>query len=81
VALPVLSKVRPNGGPTTVRLVKRLECSSAVSSRLSDTAQSHAEQEDRQTYLLTVDQFLFTVNINFIDAKVNHINQAKYFSQ
>ena len=38
-ALPVLSKVQPEGGPATVRLANRLQCSSAVSSRLSDSSQ------------------------------------------
>jgi hypothetical protein len=38
--LPVLSKVQPEGGPATARLAKRLECSSAVSNRLCDTAHS-----------------------------------------
>jgi hypothetical protein len=37
-------------GPATVRLAKRLECSSAVSSRLSDIAHSQGEQADRQNY-------------------------------
>jgi len=50
VALPVLSKPQPEGGPATARLAKRLECSSAVSSRLSDTAHSQAEQGDMQNY-------------------------------
>ena len=40
VALPVLSKPQPEGGPATARLAKSLGCSSAVSSRLSDTAHS-----------------------------------------
>ena len=38
-ALPVLSKVQPEGGPATARLANRLQCSSAVSSRLSDSSQ------------------------------------------
>ena len=36
------------GGPATSRLAKRLDCSSAVSSRLCDTAHSQAEQPDSQ---------------------------------
>ena len=48
MALPVLSKPQPEGGPATARLAKRQECSSAVSSMLSDTAHSQAEQVDRQ---------------------------------
>ena len=44
MALPVLSKPQPEEGPATARLAERLECSSAVSSRLSDTAHSQAEQ-------------------------------------
>ena len=50
MALPVLSKPQPEGGPATARLAKILECSSDVSSRLSDTAHSQAEQVDRQNY-------------------------------
>jgi hypothetical protein len=50
VALPVLSKVQPEGGPATAGLAERLECSSAVSSRLCDTSHSQAEQADRQHY-------------------------------
>jgi hypothetical protein len=50
VALPVLSKPQPEGGPATARLAKRLECSSAVSSRVCDSAHSQAEQVDRQNY-------------------------------
>jgi len=74
VALPVLSKPQPDIGPATARRAKRLECSSAVSSMLSDTAHSQAEQLDRQNYLLAVRKCLFTVNINVIDISVNHIN-------
>jgi len=44
VALPVLSNVPPDGGPKTVRLANRLECFSAVSSRLCDTANSCKQQ-------------------------------------
>jgi hypothetical protein len=48
VTLPVLLKTQPLEGPATARLAKRLECSSAVSSRLCDSAHSQAEQVDRQ---------------------------------
>ena len=48
MALPVLSKVQPEGGPVTARQAKRLDCSLAVSSRLCDTAHSQAEQADSQ---------------------------------
>jgi hypothetical protein len=81
VALPVLSKPQPEGGLPTARQAKRLECSSAVSSRLSDTAHSQAEQVDRQNYRLTVGKCLFTVDISFINISVNHINQAKCCNQ
>ena len=50
VTLPVLSKPQPEGGPATARLANRLECSSAVSSKLCDTAHSRAEETDRQNY-------------------------------
>jgi hypothetical protein len=63
------------------RLAKRLECSSAVSSRLSDTAHSQAEETDRQNYRLKIGKCLFTIDISFIDISVNHINQEKFCKQ
>ena len=74
VALPVLSKLQPEGGPATAGLANRLECPSAVSSRLSDTAHTQVEQTGRQNYLLTAGKSVFTVDINFIDISVNHVN-------
>ena len=50
VALPVPSKLQPKGGPATAHLAKRLQCSSAVSSRLCDSAHSQAEQVHGQNY-------------------------------
>jgi hypothetical protein len=49
VVLTVLSKEQPEG-PAAVRPAKRLECSSAVSSRLRDIANSKGEQGERQNY-------------------------------
>jgi hypothetical protein len=63
VALPVLKQPQPEGGPATTRLSKRLECSSAVSSRLSDIAHSQAEKANRQNYWLTVGKCLCTVDV------------------
>jgi hypothetical protein len=42
-----------------------LECSSDVSSRLSDTAHNQAEQAGKQNYWLTVGKCLFTVDITY----------------
>jgi len=50
VALPVPSNLQPKGGPVTAHLAKRLECSSAVSSRVCDSVHSQAEQVDGQNY-------------------------------
>jgi hypothetical protein len=66
VELPVLSYVQPEGGPATVRIAERLECSSAVRSRLCDNAHSQTEQADRQNFWLIVGRCLFTMDINFI---------------
>ena len=79
--LPVLSKPQPEGGPTTTHLAKRLECCSAVSSRLCDSAHSQAEQVDGQNFCLTVGKCLCSVDINFSDIIVNRINQTTCFDQ
>jgi hypothetical protein len=76
--LPVLSKPQPEVGPATVRIAKRLERSSAVSSRLSDIAHSQAEQAERKNYLLTVGECLFTVYITYIDVSVNLLNPTSH---
>ena len=81
MALQVLSKVLPAGGPATARLAKRLQCSSAVSSRLSDTAHSQAEQTDRQHYLLTVGKYWLTVNSHLIVVSVSNINKVNMLNQ
>ena len=77
VALQVLSKALPAGGPAAACLAKILECSSAVSSsKLSDNAHSQAEQADRQNCLLTVGKYWLTVNRDFIVVSVNYINEV-----
>jgi hypothetical protein len=82
VALTVLSKGLPAGGPATARIAKRLECSSAVSSsKLSDTAHSQAEQADRKNCLLTVGKHWFTVNWNLIFVSDNYINKVNMLQQ
>jgi hypothetical protein len=65
VALQVLSKPQPEVGPATARLAKGLECSSAVSSRLCDTAHSEEEQAGRENYLLAAGKCLFTIDITY----------------
>ena len=67
-ALPVISKALPAEGPATLRLAKRFESPSAVSSsKLSNTAHSQAQQAEKQNYLLKVGKCWFTVNTNLIN--------------
>jgi hypothetical protein len=65
VALQVLLKQQPEGAPSTVLVAKRLECYSAVSSRLCDIAHSKGEQADKKNYLLKVGKLLVYRRHNF----------------
>jgi hypothetical protein len=95
VALPVLSKVQPEVGKTTARLAKRLECSSAVSSRLCDTAHSVLQLQVAGCVTLPTARLNRGIDkitdwqqgsaclpsTKLTEVRVNHINQAIYFNQ